>query len=157
MVTITQDGDVVANSEELFNSVGDVDQRDAASFQFAHEAKKLRGLRGGERARRLVHHDHFSSGANRGGDLHKLFPAGGECADDGIRVDVGSDGSQHSARAGAKLGVIYKTSAAREITEAEIFCHGEVRAKGEFLMNHGDPQFSSDERVGWLNNASIYF
>ena len=137
--------------------MGDVDQRDAASFQFAHEAKKFCGFGGGERARRLVHDDHFGSGANCGGDLHELFPAGGERADDGIGVDIGSDGGQHSARAGAKFGVIYKTSAAGEITEAEIFCHREVRAKGEFLMNHGDPQFASDERSSWLDNASSHF
>ena len=52
------------------------------------------------------------TGADGGGDLDQLFAARGKRADERVGVDVGSDGGQHRAGAGAEGGAIDETGAA---------------------------------------------
>jgi hypothetical protein len=155
MAAVAQHRDVVAQGEEFLNAVGDVDERDAAGFQLAHELEEIGGFGGGERAGGLVHHDDLGAGADGGGDLHELFAAGGERADDGVGIDVGADGGEHGLGARAEFAALDEARAARQVAEAEILGDAQVGAEREFLMHHGDAEFAGHQRSRRMDDLAV--
>jgi hypothetical protein len=133
----------------------DVDDGDAAGFKFFEEREKMFAFADGERTGRLVHDDNLRADTESGGDLGHLFLAGGEVLHGGIDVERGFDFFEHAAGALAHGGEIDTTKEAREFAEAKIFRDGEVRAKGEFLMNHRDAKPAGGERIGGMNDFAI--
>jgi hypothetical protein len=152
---VAQDGNGVAQAEDFFHAMGDVDDGDAAGFEFFEEREKMFAFADGERTGRLVHDDDFRADTESGGDLGHLFLAGGEVLHGGIDVERGFDFFEHAAGALAHGGVIDATKEAREFAEAKIFGDGEVRAEGEFLMNHGDAKPAGGERIGGMNDLAV--
>ncbi len=56
---VTEDGYVIADLEDLFHTVGDVDNAASLGFQLADHAEQGVGFGIGERIGRLIHNDDF--------------------------------------------------------------------------------------------------
>src|SRR5688500_9008877 len=92
----------------------------------------------GERAGRLVHDDDFGTDTEGGSDLGHLLLTSGEVLHLRVHLERGFDLFKHAAGALADGAVIDPPKKFREFAEAEIFRNRKIRAKSEFLMNHGD-------------------
>jgi hypothetical protein len=55
----------------------------------------------------------------------------------------------------AHARAIHPPSAPRNVTEAQILSHGEIRTKSEFLVHDGDAQLPSLKGIGRSNELSI--
>ena len=152
---IAQDGNGVAKAKDFFHAMGDVDDGDAAGFEFFEEGEEVFAFPNGERAGWFVHDDDFGADTERGGDLRHLFLAGGEVLHLRIDVERGFDLFEHAAGALAHGGVIDRGQEAWEFAKAEIFGDGEVRAESEFLVNHGDAEAAGGEWIGGMNEFAV--
>ena len=85
---VLQHGDGVAEVEDLLQPVRDVEDRDAARLEAAHDRVEQLDLVVGERGRRLVHLDDPRVDRERLHDLDDLLLGDGEGAHRGIRVDA---------------------------------------------------------------------
>ena len=109
----------------------------------------------GERAGGFVHDDNFGADTEGGGDLGHLFLAGGEVLHLRIDIERGFDLFEHTARPLTHRAVIDASEEFRQFAEAEIFGDGKVRAKGEFLVNHGDAKTARPEWLGRVDRLAV--
>ena len=75
--------------------MGNVNDRDAALFEFAEQLEEVFAFADGKGAGWFVHHDDLGLRAECGGDLDKLLLACRELADGLIDVKIGFDFAQH--------------------------------------------------------------
>ena len=72
---VTKDRHVVANLEDLFHTVGDIDDTAPLRLQFADDAEQRFGFGIGQRIGRFIHNDDFRFEAQHFGDFHHLLIA----------------------------------------------------------------------------------
>jgi len=153
---IAQDCDGVAQAEDFFHAVRDVDDGDAALLELREKMEEMLTLVRGEGAGGFIHHDDLRVGADGGGDLDDLLLTGGETADGEIDIDViRLDGVQHGAGEFAHLRLVDDAELLGHFAEAEIFRDGEVRAEGEFLVNHRDAKLAGSEWLGGMDRLVV--
>ena len=87
-LTITQDGNFVADFKNLIHFVGDVDKGNAFFAKVTHNFEKLFDFAFRERARRLIQNDDFGVVANSLSDFNHLAFANAHGAHHRFRVDV---------------------------------------------------------------------
>ena len=75
VATVSQDGHVVADSQNLFESVRDIDDGDAMRLEIADDAEQDFHLRGAERGGRFVHDQDVDIGGEGFRDLDDLLLA----------------------------------------------------------------------------------
>ena len=88
ILAIAQNGDAVANGENLFHAVGNVHKGNAFVFQLAHGFKQGLNFAVGEGGSGLVHHDVFGMRCDGFGNFHQLLFAHRQIASAGFRVYV---------------------------------------------------------------------
>ena len=86
-LAVAEDRDPVAIVEDLDHAVRDVDDRDAARGELAHDAEQHLRLALGERGGRLVEDQHAAVERQRLGDLDQLLLGDRKRADEDGRVD----------------------------------------------------------------------
>jgi hypothetical protein len=109
----------------------------------------------GQRAGGLIHDDDLGVGSERGGNLDELFLAGGEFADRAIDIEIRFDLAQHGLGAFAHFAAIQPTGMIGEFAQAQVFGDGQVGAKGEFLMDHGNALLAGCQRCLGLEWAAF--
>ena len=95
---VAQHGDVVADTDQLFEPVRDVDDRDALRLEVGDDAKQDLDLRRAERRGRLVHDEDARVARHRLGDLDQLLLADHQVLDQS-RADRRRSAGAPSARA----------------------------------------------------------
>src|SRR5262245_1816564 len=91
MLPVAQTGDGVAETEDFFHPMGDVNNRDAALLEFAEQLKEVFAFADRKGAGRFVHYDDLRLGPESSSYLDKLFLPCGELADRLINVEIGFD------------------------------------------------------------------
>src|SRR5687768_258828 len=81
--------------------------------------------------------------------------AGGEVLHGGVHVERRFDLVEHAAGALANSVEIDAAQEFGEFTQAKIFSDGEIRAEGEFLVNHGDAEAARGQGVGGTNDLAV--
>ena len=84
---VSQDGHVVADAQNLLESVRDIDDGDALRLEIADDAEQDFHLRGAERGRRLVHDQDIDLGGEGFGDLDDLLLANAKVVGESRGVD----------------------------------------------------------------------
>ena len=77
---VAEDGDVIANLEDLFHAVRNIDNPTTLRFQLADNAEQGFGFGISESVGRLIHDDDFGFKAQHLRDFHHLLIADGELA-----------------------------------------------------------------------------
>ncbi len=142
---VAEHGHVIAQPEDLFETMADVDARDVAVAQPDDQLVEPIGFVLREAARRLVEDDDPRAVCDRARDLQHLLLADRELADRTVDVDRWSDRGQHLRRTAPHLAQRDETGGVRERSEAEVFGDGQVLAERELLMHHAH---AGRERVG---------
>jgi hypothetical protein len=152
---VLEDGDPVAQVEDLLEPVGDVEDGGAALAQAADEAVEEFDLGVGERGGRLVHADEVGPLGERLGDLGDLLvgdrePAdvrgGGEVLDAEVGEGLGGGGDHGAAvDEAAPLGFA---------AEVDVLGDGELGQEVELLEHRGDPGVLGLEGVGEGDGAA---
>lgn len=91
-MSIAQDANFVAEPEEFWHAVGDVDHRQAAKLQLFNKGEKILRVGFGERTGGFIKNENARIRANGRGDLHKLLLRGREGAHGLGHVERDADG-----------------------------------------------------------------
>ena len=87
-LTVTHDGDLVTDAEDLVHLVADVNDAAAPLLQHIDDAEQVLDLRLRQRGGRLIEHDDLRVIADRLGDLHHLPLGNGQGGHDGLGVHM---------------------------------------------------------------------
>ena len=102
VLAVAKHGDAVAIVEDLRHAVGDVDDRDAARGEVAHDPEQDLRLALGQRRGRLVEDQHAAVQRQRLGDLDQLLLRDRERAAPARRDRSSPSRAQDLARRGAR-------------------------------------------------------
>ncbi|MCY1404105.1 hypothetical protein D9M71_193050 [compost metagenome] len=86
-VAVAQHGNALRDSRQLFEAMGDVDDRYAASLQAGDLLEQHFDFAGSEHRGRLVENQHMTIANQVARDLHHLLVADAQLADQGVRVN----------------------------------------------------------------------
>ena len=118
--------------------MGDVDDRAAGSFEFAHDRKQpLRLLRIQDRGR-FIHQQQPVTFVERLGELDHLFAGGRQFRDRRIGIDIGMKPCETPRGLPAHCGAVEQPETAPLPAEKNIFGHGQVFDEVELLRNPAD-------------------
>ena len=138
-VAIPQHGDIVADAHDLFEAVGDVDDRDAALLEVVDDVEQGLHLGAAQRRAGLVHDEHAHLGGQRLGDLDDLLFADAQVVDQFRRVDGMIEAGEELARQlRLTRAVDIDAEAGRRVGQQQVFRDREVRAEVQFLENDAD-------------------
>ena len=135
---IPEDGDEVADPDELLEPVRDVDDRHAFRLQIGDDAKQDLDFGRAQRGGRLVHDE--DAGVLRHGlrDFDELLLADHQILDPSARVDRRAQ-AVHDGRSLALLRAMVDAAAARDLAIGEnILRHREIAEEVELLEHHAD-------------------
>ena len=151
---VAQHADVVREREDLLEAVGDVDDRNAACAQVAHDAEEAHGLGLGEGGRGLVHHDEARAAVDRLEELHELALRGGERGDRRERVERKAVAlRQFADDADLRILVHAAQRPAYDLAaEEDVLEDREVAGEVELLVEHRD---AGGEGVGRAGEAAL--
>ncbi|MCY1175005.1 hypothetical protein D9M73_152250 [compost metagenome] len=86
-IAVAQHGNALRDPRQLFEAMGDVDDRYAASLQAGDLLEQHFDLAGSEHRGRLVENQHMTIANQVARDLHHLLVADAQLADQGVRVN----------------------------------------------------------------------
>ena len=137
---VAQDGDALAQSEDLLEPVRDEEDCDARLAQRRGHAEQPVDLDGRQRRRRLVHHDHARIERERLCDLDELLLRDRQAAGDAVGVEANPEPLEdrvgllaHGTAVDAPAG------AERLAADEDVLDDGEVGEERRLLVDHGDP------------------
>ena len=137
--TISQDGHVVANSQNLFEPVRDVDDGDAVRLEIADDAEQDFHLRRAEGGGRFVHDQDVDIGGEGFRDLNDLLLANAQVVGERRRFDRLFQARKQGPRlVHLARSVDMESETGRRIDEAEVFGDTEIRAEVQFLKDDSD-------------------
>ena len=141
-LTIPHDGHVVADAQDLFHLMGDVDDAAALVPQHVDDAEQMLHFRFRQRGGGLVEHDDLGIVGNRLGDLHHLPLGNRQSGHDGLGVNRDLQRIEdlfgllcHDALAhhdAAHLGVA---------AQPQVILHAAGQRLVQLLMHHGHAVF----------------
>ena len=119
--TVSQDGHVVANSQNLFESVRNIDDGDAVRLEVADDAEQDFHLRAAERGSRFVHDEDVDVGGQGFGDLDDLLLADAKIVGELSGIDRLFQARKQGPRfVQLARSVDIESEAGRRIDEAEV-------------------------------------
>ncbi len=119
---------VVADLEDLFHTVGDIDNAAPLGFQLADHAEQGVGFGISEGVSRLIHHDNPGFKAQNFRDLHHLLIANGKFAHQPIAFEAQVQLRQQFVGFGIHLFPVDFAKAVNELTAKEdVLRNGELR------------------------------
>jgi len=150
---VAQDGDAVAEVDDLVEAVADEDRGQAAVAQRLDDLQQTGRLLARERRGRLVEDQHARLAVERAGDHHELLGAGAEAAAERARVErqaaVGQEGG------GATLQLARIDERAAVAAEADVLADGERVDHARLLRHDRDPERASVLRRVQLDGLAV--
>ena len=138
-VAVAQHGDVVADADQLFQPVRNVDDRDALALEVGDHLEQHLDLGCRKRRGRLVHDEDLGVERHRLGDLDELLLADPQILHQHVRADAGLEPFEEFAGPTLLLLVIDVEAAVGEFARGEdVFRHRQVAEQIEFLEHHAD-------------------
>ena len=141
--TVSQDGHVVADSQNLFELVRDIDDGYAVRLEIADNAEQDFHFRGAEGGRRFVHDQDVDIGGERFRDLDDLLLANAKIVGELIGVDPLLQARKQGSRfVQLARSVNIESETGRRIDEAEVLGDTEIRAEIQLLKDDFDAVMS---------------
>ena len=138
-VAVAQHGDVVADADQLLQSVRDVDDCHALRLQVGDHLEQHLDLGCRQRRGRLVHDQNPGVERNRLGDLDQLLLADAQILDQHIGPDAGSQPVEEFAGTSLLLLVVDVEAALGKLARREdVFRDRQVSEQVELLEHHAD-------------------
>ena len=146
---VTKNGNVIANLEDFFHAVGDIDNTAALRFQLAYDAEQGFGFGIGQRIGRFIHNDDFRLKAQHFGDFNHLLVTDGKIAHQLVAFKAQVKFSQQFIRFGIHgFPVNFAKAINKLTTEENVFGNGQLRDQVQFLMDNPNPGFLGRFRPG---------
>ena len=152
---VAEDRDPVAVVEDLHHAVRDVDDRNAARGEVAHDPEQHLCLGLGQCRGRLVEDEDAAIERQRLGNLDELLARDRERPDQHGRVDRAE---RRQRRAGALVQrlVVHEPFPARvDLGHEDVLRHRHVRAERDLLVDEADPEFLRAGRRGDLHRLAV--
>ncbi|MNV11795.1 hypothetical protein D3C71_1023740 [compost metagenome] len=140
-IAVAQYRNALGNPRQLFEAMGNVDDRHAASLQASDLFKQHLDFTGCEHGRRFVEDQHVAIADQVAGDLDHLLVTDAQFADQGVRIDrIETDLSHGFDRRFAQLLATDPAAVAGQVVEKQVFRHRQGRQQIEFLHDHADAE-----------------
>src|SRR5699024_3320729 len=153
---VLQDGDPVAQVEDLFQPVGDVEHGNAALLQPPDQGVEQLDLVVRQCRSGLVHGDDAGIEAHRLDDLDHLLLGHGQAADLAVRGDAfDAQVREQGGCVAGHPGLIHQAPAAWFATEVDVLRHGALGQQVELLEDRGHPGSLGLQRVGEADLPSL--
>jgi hypothetical protein len=123
---------------DLFEVVGDEDDADAASGQFAHQLEQPLGLLTGQRGSRLVHDEDAHLSGQRLGDLDHLLLGDPQGADDPQGIDRRADPVQEFLRLAHEHAPVDDSEPTGQLPQEQVLGDAELRNERQLLVDRCD-------------------
>ena len=133
-----QDGDVVAEPEDLVDEVADEQNCDALRLQMPHDLEKPVHLAARYGRGRLVHDQHARVDRQRLDDLDRLPLGDAEHPHRHVRIDVHPQACQQIGGRGGHRGPVDASHAPRLPADEDVLRNGEIGKEGGMLVDDGD-------------------
>ncbi len=149
VVAVAQDGEAVGDALDLFEEVRDVHHRHAAVAQPAYQGEQPFGVGQGQRAGRLVQHQHAHVQQQGAGDLDELLQGRAEAIDGAVWLDFRVfEHGQGVAHPPPAFRAPQQAAPRRLQPEQDVGLDAEVGREGQFLVDHGDAEPPRLQRPG---------
>ena len=138
---VAQDRNLVCNLHDLFQFMGNIQNRNAAAAQIIHNLEQEFNLAFRKRRRRFVHNQHFGTKGHCLYDLEKLLFGYAQVFDDRVRADViDPQLVEKRLRIPVHLYFVDEQSLFGHPSNIYVFRGRHMRRERQFLMNHRDPR-----------------
>src|SRR5215212_7735572 len=137
VLAVLEDRDAVGDGEDLFQTVGDEDDRRAVVAQATEGREEKLHLTAVEGRGRLIHDEQRGPSHESLGNLDQLLIGEGKLARDRFRIDGDAEISECRGGAGGDLRVVDPTIRGRQTPKVYIFGDGQMRAEAQLLMDGG--------------------
>ena len=141
---VAQDGDAVADFEQLLQAVADVEHAHASLAQQSDDAEQLLNFAVGQRAGGLVKDDDLRLLGQRLGDLHHLLRTHAQIFDKRTGVHPDADFVQKLGRAFFLRPGIHKTAFFQLVAQKDVGRDGQFGNQVQLLIDHADTQRLAD-------------
>ena len=149
VAAVAEDGDAVAEAEDLLHAVRDVDDAEALRTEAADHLEEEVGLALGERGGRLVEDDDARRRRRRAGDGDDLALGDGEGFDDRLRVERDAEPVEQRAGLAVHAAIVDEAEAAdRLAAEEDVLGDAEIGLEVELLVHRDDAEGLGVGRVG---------
>src|SRR5215212_5788529 len=138
VLAVLEDRDAVGDGEDLFQTVGDEDDRRAVVAQATESREEKLHLTAVEGRGRLIQDEQPGPSHESLGNLDQLLIGEGKFARERFWIDDDAEISECRGGAGGDLRVVDPTIRGRQPAEVDIFGDGQMRAEAKFLMDGGD-------------------
>ena len=136
---IAQHTDLVADAEDFFHAVRDINNGDTTRLQRLHQAEQGIDLAFGQCRCRLIHDQQARIHGQCLGNFHHLLLADGQQAGFGFRIDIVSTQRRQLRRCLAPhTGAVDHAETGRLAAEEQVFHHRQLRNQVQFLMDDGN-------------------
>jgi hypothetical protein len=154
VLAVPHHGDAIAEPEDLFELVRDVDQRDAPRPQPVERREQVRRLPPGQGGGRLVQDEDAAIEGQGARDLQELLLGRAERGHFRFRAHRDVQIVQQGSRPLPHLALAQPAEAARQLAAGEdVLGRAEVREEEHLLVDHPDPPVEGGARavqVEWL-------
>ena len=164
MLTITHDGDAVADLRDLLHTVRNVDDPDAFGLQTADDGKQLLDLHARQRRCRLVHDKHLDIMRQCLCDLDHLLLCNWNGAGQRMRIDLHLHIFQDLLRLSMHLLFPKQTAFLLHVIDENVFSNIQIRDQIELLIDdpnalvlHGDRIKFRDLLAGNIQLAAVRY
>ena len=128
--------------EDLHHAVRDVDDRDAARGELAHDPEQHLRLALGQRGGRLVEDQDAAIERQRLGDLDQLLAGDRERPDQDAPGRSGSAAPAPRGRAASSAAIVHEPfPAGVDLRHEDVLGHRDVRAERDLLVDEADAEF----------------
>ena len=137
VLAVAHDGHAIHDMLQFLQTVGDVDDAMVRGAQVPDDAEEILDLARGERGGGLIHDEDARVHGKRLGDLHHLLLGDGQIAHHRAGGDVDLEPAQHFGGLCLHLALAEHHAAHLLTAQEHVFCHGEVAAHVELLVDDG--------------------
>ena len=137
-LAVAQDGDLIADAEDLVHLVRDVDDPAAAILQLLNDAEEMVDLLLGQRGGGLVHDDDLRVVRERLGDLDHLHLRNRQIGHLLARIHVDAQLVEDRLRVAVHLGMIDEEPLLGIAPQPEVVHHRHLRHQVQLLVHHGN-------------------
>ena len=162
VLTVTHDGDLVANAENLIHLMGNVHNGHILRLQVLDDSEQGLHLILGQRGGGLIQNQNPAVGGNSLGDFHRLHLRNAELSKLLLGIEIHPNLFQQLGGIGIHFIMVNHRDEAKELlhgvpTQENIFTHGTGGNGLKLLVNHGDSLFQRIHGVADGNGLSIDF
>ena len=139
---VAEDGDVIADVEDLFHTVRDIDNPAPLRLQLADHAEQGFSFGIGQGVGRFIHNDDLRLKAQYLRDFHHLLIANREIAHQTVALKAQVQLRQQLVRFGIHgFPVDFAEPVNKLAAEKDVFRNGELRDQVQLLVNNADARF----------------